>query len=221
MMKNKIRGIIILLIAFAVLTTVLLVIPAEKTSALWISYGFTALGFAAQILIWNIGFKNGEPLKSKFLGIPIVHIGTTYLIIQSLSTVVFRFVEVESFVSVIVSVLILGIFSVLMISSQVARDEINRVEQKVKTKVNFIRFIQSDIELLANAETDPETKKLLEDLAEKIKFSDPMSNEQLKPIEEKIAEKITELKSSNNKTVLIGEIDVLLAERNSKAKILK
>ena len=221
MMKNKTRGISILLIAFAVLTTVLLVILAEKTSAFWISYGFTALGFAAQILIWNIGFKNGESLKSKFLGIPIVHIGTTYLIIQSLSTVVFRFVKVQTYVSLIVSVLILGIFSVLMISSQAARDEINRVEEKIKSKVDFIRLIQCDVELLANAETDKETKKSLEDLAEKIRFSDPMSNEQLKPIEERIAEKITELKSSNSKSAVIGEIDPLLAERNSKAKLLK
>ncbi len=221
MMKNKTRGFFILLITFVAITTVLLVIPTEKSSAFWISYGFTALAFAAQILIWNIGFKNGESIKSKFLGIPIVHIGTTYLIIQSLSTVIFRFVEVESFVSIIVSALILGIFSVLMISSQTARDEINRVEEKVKSKVDFIRLIQCDVELMANAESDTETKKMLDDLAEKIRFSDPMSNEQLKPIEEKIAEKITEFKSSNNKTVLIGEIDALLTERNSKVKILK
>ena len=45
-------------------------------------------------------------------------------------------------------------------------------------------------------------------------FSDPN-------FKQKIAEKITELKSSNNKTVLIGEINALLTERNSKAKILK
>lgn len=221
MMKNKTRGFVIFLIAFAVLTTVLLVIPTEKTNAFWISYGFTVLSFAGQILIWNIGFKNGKSLKSKFLGIPIVHIGTTYLTIQSLSTVVLRFVEVESFVSIIVSVLILGIFSVLMISSQAARDEINRVEEKVKSKVDFIRLIQCDVELLANAETDKETKKSLDDLAEKIRFSDPMSNDQLKPIEEKITKKITAVKSSNSKMVLIGEIDALLTERNSKAKILK
>ena len=221
MMKNKTRGIIILLIAFTALTTVLLVIPSEKTMAFWISYGFTALAFAAQILIWNTGFKNSVPLKSKFLGLPIVYIGTAYLIVQSLSTVLFRFVKVQSFVSVIVSVLILGIFSILMISSQAARNEINRVEEKVKAKVDFIRLIQCDVELLANAETNTETKKSLEDLAEKIRFSDPMSNEKLKPIEEKIAEKITELKSSNTKMVLIGEIDALLTERNSKTKLLK
>ncbi len=220
MMKNKTRGIIILLIAFAVLTAVLLVIPTEESSAFWISYGFSAFAFAVQILIWNIGFKNGESLKSKFLGIPVIHIGTTYLIVQSLLTVVFRFVQVQSWVSVVVSVVIISIFSVLMISSQAARDEINRVEEKVKAKIGFIRLIQCDVELLANTETDPETKKSLEDLAEKIRFSDPMSNEQLKPIEEKIAGKITELKSSNSKSAVIGEIDSLLAERNSKAKFL-
>lgn len=220
-MKNKTRGLVILLIAFAVITTVLLVIPTEKTTSFWISYGFTVLSFAGQIPIWNIGFKNGESLKSKFLGIPIVHIGTTYLIVQTISTLIFRFVCVNVWVSITVSVVILGIFSVLMISSQVARNEINQVEEKVKAKVNFIRLIQCDVELLANAETDTETKKSLENLAEKIRFSDPMSNEQIKPIEEKIAEKITELKNSGSKTVLIGEIDALLTERNSKAMLSK
>ncbi|MBQ0111036.1 MAG: hypothetical protein KBS41_03820 [Oscillospiraceae bacterium] len=220
-MKNKTRGLVVLLLAFVVLTTVLFVIPTEKASAFWISYGFTVFAFVAQVLIWNIGFKNGESLKSKFLGIPIVHIGTIYLIVQSLSTVLFGILRVENWVSTVISVLILGISAVLMISSQTARDEINRVENKVKEKVDFIRLIQCDVELLANAEKDENTKKALEDLAEKIRFSDPMSNEQLKSVEDKIKEKIEELKDANSKTAVIGEIDSLLAKRNSKAKALK
>lgn len=207
-----------MLIAFVAISTVLFVIPFEMTSAFWISHAFTVISCVAQIFIWNIGFKNGESLKSKFLGISIVHIGTTYLIVQSLSTVLFRFVKVQNFVSIIVSVLIFGISSVLMISSQVAKDEINRVESKVKEKADFIRLIQCDVELLANDEKDAEIKKLLEDFAENIRFSDPMSNEQLMPIENKIKDKISELKCSSSKSVVIGELNVLIYERNIIAK---
>ncbi len=220
-MKNKTRGIIILLIVFAVISTVLFVIPFAFNSAFWISYAFTVIAFAAQIIIWNIGFKSGESLKSKFLGIPIVHIGTIYLMIQAISCIIFRFSLVQNWISIIVSVLILGVSCILMISSQVARKEVNRVEEKVKAKVDFIRSIQCDVELLSNSETNTETKQELNELAEKIRFSDPMSNEQLKPIEDKIVERIIELKSSSSKTAVIGEIEALLAERNSKAKILK
>ena len=220
-MKNKTRGLAILLLVFAVLTIVLLVVPTEKTTSFWISYGFMTFAFAVQVLIWNIGFKKDNSLKSNFFGIPIIHIGVTYLIVQSLSTVLFGFIKVENWVSAVVSVLILGLFAVLMISSQTARDEINRVENKVKEKVDYIRLIQCEVELLANTEKNAKTKKALEALAEKIRFSDPMSNEQLISIEEKIKEKIEELKCSKTKMDVICEIDSLLTERNSKAKILK
>lgn len=220
-MKNKSGGFAILLLVFAVLTIVLLVVPTEKTTSFWISYGFMTFAFVAQVLIWNIGFKKDNSLKKNFLGIPIVHIGVVYLILQSLATVLFDFLKVENWVSTVISVLILGLFAVLMISSQIARDEINRVENKVKEKVDFIRLIQCDVELLASSEKNAKTKKALEDLAEKIRFSDPISNEQLVSIEDKIKEKIEKLKCSKSKMAVIGEIDSLLTERNSKAKILK
>ena len=58
-------------------------------------------------------------------------------------------------------------------------------------------------------------------LAEKIRYSDPMSDEQLADIEDRITEKIAELKSSTDKTKIINELNSLLDERNRKIKIMK
>ena len=74
-----------------------------------------------------------------------------------------------------------------MIAADVGRTEIEKVEQKVQGKVFYIKNLQVDIEILASAEKDAKTKKALEQLAEKIRFSDPISNEQLASLEEKIS----------------------------------
>ena len=48
-----------------------------------------------------------------------------------------------------------------------------------------------------------------------------MSNNTLAEIESTIADRVTELKTGSDKMVIIHELDLLLAERNKKAKTLK
>ena len=108
-----------------------------------------------------------------------------------------------------------------MISAEAGRGEIERVETKVKQKVFYIKSLQVDVELLAKNESDSEVKAELEKLAEKIRFSDPMSLPELGAIEKDIADKTNGLKTAVDKLTVITEIDALLAERNAKIKILK
>ena len=92
--------------------------------------------------------------------------------------------------------------------------------QRMK-KVFYIRELQADIELLADSETNADVKTALTQLAEKIRFSDPMSNEQLTDLENKISTKIAVLKTAASKLEIITELNSLLDERNKKCKILK
>ena len=54
-----------------------------------------------------------------------------------------------------------------------------------------------------------------------MRFSDPMSNEKLAVLEDKISLAVENLKSSDNKMKIIEELNLLLDERNRKCKILK
>ena len=116
---------------------------------------------------------------------------------------------------------IAGISAVCMISADAGRNEIERVEEKVQKKAFYIRELQADIELLADNESDAAAKTALTQLAEKIRYSDPMSNEQLADLENKISSKVAELKATSNKLEIITELNSLLDERNKKCKILK
>ncbi len=222
MKKNKGMTYAVLGIAFVLFNVIAFAIPTVKTSTFWVAYVFTAVAFISQIAIWKVAFKGADTLKSKFLGIPLISVGITYLIIQLFAFAIFMALPLTaSWVAIVVCALILGISGICLIGTETGREEINRVEEKVEKKVFYIKSLQVDIEMLANSETDAETKAALTKLAEKIRFSDPMSNEVLADLDTKISEKATELKKSDNKSEIIAELDLLLTEWNKKTKILK
>ena len=222
MKKNSTKGYVILGILFALISIIAFAVPTVKTATFWITYVFTAAAFAAQIVIWKTALGKGETLKSKFLGFPVVHIGIVYTVIQVIAFAVFMFVPtLPTWSAIVVCSVIAGISAVCMISADAGRNEIERVEAKVQKKVFYIRELQADIKLLADNETNADVKKALTQLAEKIRFSDPMSNEQLVELEGKISAKILELKTAANKVEVIAELNSLLDERNKKCKILK
>ena len=222
MKKNSTKGYVILGILFVLISIIAFAVPTVKTATFWITYVFTAAAFAAQIVIWKTALGKGETLKSKFLGFPVVHIGIVYTVIQVIAFAVFMFVPtLPTWSAIVVCSVIAGISAVCMISADAGRNEIERVEAKVQKKVFYIRELQADIELLADNETNADVKKALTQLAEKIRFSDPMSNEQLADLEDKISTKIEELKTNSSQLEIITELNSLLDERNKKCKILK
>lgn len=222
MKKNSTKGYVILGILFALISIIAFAVPTSKTATFWIAYVFTAAAFAAQIGIWKTALGKEGTLKSKFLGFPLVHIGIVYAVIQVIAFAVFMFVPtLPAWSAILVCSVIAGISAVCMISADAGRDEIERVEAKVQKKVFYIRELQADIELLADSETNADVKTALTQLAEKIRFSDPMSNEQLADLENKISIKAAELKTTTSKLEIITELNSLLDERNKKCKFLK
>lgn len=128
---------------------------------------------------------------------------------------------VPYWVAIIVSVIILGIFGVCLIGTDIAKKEIERVEEKVGKKVFLIKALQIDIEMLAKDEADADTKEALNKLAQKIRFSDPMSVDEIAELEVQITEKVGELKTAEDKSANITALDSLITERNKTAKLLK
>ena len=222
MKKNNFMSYLALGIVFALFNVIAFVIPTDKTATFWTAYAFSVVAFAVQIPLWKIALGKKDTLKSKFLGIPVIHVGLTYLIIQLIAFAVFMvFPTLPVWLAVIVCTIILAISALCAIAGQAGANEINRVEEKIKVKRAFIQFLQTDIEIFVESETDAETKAALKKLAEKVRFSDPMSHEMLAELESRISAKVDEMKTVANKKALIGEIEILLIERNKKCKILK
>lgn len=224
MSKNKKSGYIILGIIFVLFNVIAFSMPTNKASVFWITYAFTIAAFAIQIGIWNLAFRKAQTLKSKFLGLPLIHVGIVYLIIQLIAFGVFLTLpEITNWIPIIVCTAIAGISGICLIATDVGREEVTRVEEKVQRKVSIIKSLQVEVELIAEEQTDAVTKSALNELAEKIKYSDPMSDESLSPIEDEIGVKVAALKAQPTADIIssVQEIEMLLLERNKKSKLLK
>lgn len=211
-------------VAVVLFNVIAFAIPLEKTASFWVAYAFTMIAFFVQIIIGKIALGKAETMKSKFLGLPLLYIDFIYVTFQLIAfTVFFVGSAIPTWVSLVVCAMILGIASICLIAGESTRDEIQRVEEKVREKVSYIKTWQSEVEILKQKTDDSELKSMFEELIEIIKYSDPMSNDEVLPIEEKIQKNILDLKqaSETNAKEIILEIQRLLIERNEKCKIVK
>lgn len=187
-------------------------------SSFWVGYAFITIAFIGNLICGLLFFK--EENKGKvFLNLPIIHLAYFALIVSLIVGVVVMAVpRIPYWVGVIVDVLVLAFYAIAIVKASAAADIVHDVEKKVKAQTFFIKSLTVDIEMLAEKEKNPEIKQQLKKLAEKAKYSDLTSNDTLADLESKIANKVNEFKTADNKLEIINQIDLLLTERN---KILK
>ncbi len=218
----------IALVLFLVLT---LAIPFPKTAAYWIAFVFGLIAVAAQAYVMKTAFNKGEPVKSKFYGYPIARIGVIYLAVQLavsflLMALGFAF-KVPVWAALVVCVLILGVSAIGFIAADIMRDEVERQDAQLKTDVKAMRALQSKTASLAGLCADEETKKALTDLAEKFRYSDPVSSDATAALETDLTAAVDELQAavvdSDNAAAkqLCVKIEAALAERNRLCKLNK
>lgn len=222
MKKNNLMYYLVITILLILFNIIAFVIPIEKNTTFWIVYVFSDLAFIMQVPLWMISVGKNDTLKNKFLGISLIYIGIFYLIIQLIVFIVFVvFPTLPVWLAIIICSIIFALSIIFVIAGKTGTKEIKRIDEKIKVKRAFIQFLQTDIEMLIENEKDNETKEALKKLAEKVRFSDPMSHEMLAELESRISSKVDEMKNLFNKKELIDEVDKLLIERNKKCKILK
>jgi len=229
LIKNKGMFFSSVFIIIAVYNVVVFVIPFNRGGGFWTGYGFSML---AMLLTAAVGFYafDRETLKSKFYGIPLIYVVWRYLIIQLIIgflEMVLDFIPIPFQYGLALNTILLGACLIGLFAVEAAKDEIERIDEKVKEKVFYIKSLQVDIESLVGRVPDDLLKKSLKDLVEVIRYSDPMSSPQLAAIENKIEARsaaLTEaIEKADGETVnaLCNDLQQLFAERNKKCKILK
>jgi len=208
---------------------VVFVIPFNKGGGFWTGYGFSMLAMLLTAAVAYYAF-NREGLKSKFYGIPLISVVWSYFIIQlviSLAEMIMDFIPIPFQIGIAVNIILLGICFIGLFSVEAAKDEIERIDTQVKEKVFYIKSLQADVEGFVGKAPDDSLKKMLKELVETIKYSDPMSSSQLAAIENKIEARATALAEAVDNAdgdavkALCNELQQLFAERNRKCKILK
>jgi hypothetical protein len=121
-------------------------------------------------------------------------------------------------------ILLLGVFTVKLILIKSGKEIIETKDAEVKQKVSIIRLMQADVESILREH--PEHEKVLKQVIEALKYSDPMSHPSVAFYEEQIQQGIFSMTGleGNDPANIPGICEKLLrqiADRNSRVKLMK
>ncbi len=227
--NNTLRFRIALAIILVVYCVIALAVPFPRGTAFWVCFAFTVIAICAQLYIFRIAFRKGESVRSKFYGFPIARIGIIYLVVQFIVGLVLMALGtyVPAWVSVVICVVILGVSAVGFLSADAVRDEVERQDVKLKTNVSVMRGLQSKISAVAGQAADTANAKVLKDLAEEFRYSDPVSADALEEIEAELSNQVDLLTQAvldgdeESVRTLAKKTGLTLAERNRLCKLSK
>lgn len=231
MKKIKKSAIIIDLIIFVLFSCVTLIPPIEKNVVFWVSYLFGTGAILVQIFVIHTAFYKYENLTSKFYGFPIAKIGFSYMCLQLILSFVFMIVSsligIAVWIPCMIYVVIAGVYAIAFITDDEVRTEIVNQDKNFETSTQCMQSLRSIVYPLANQIDDEECSMTLKKLAEEFRYSDPVSNDAIKEIENDLTIMVNELQgvvTEGDKDVvkeLSKRITITLTERNRLCKINK
>lgn len=228
--KSKNTIIIIYAVLAIMYAVIFLAVPFEKNATTWIAFSFGCLSIVAGAIVSFVSFDKGTSLKSKVYGFPMFRLGYYYTTVQVILTLALFiaefFVDIPSWISIVFGVLLLGVLIIGVVAIDNVRDIVEQQDIKTESNTQMMESIKRDVESLVRKCRNEGVKKELEKLAEKIRYSDPVSSRNTVNIENNIKEKIIMLSSSietdaDNCYELINSISGLINDRNDVCKTSK
>lgn len=202
----------------------------DHEGAYWSSYIFMLLSFVVVIASSFLLRDKPSMHKNWFLGFPILKQCAIYFIVEFFVSTLFIILDYEDCpwaIAFAIQFLILTVFLVLIIMAFLAKEVVNTVNVNTKIKTYRMKTFQLDAESLATNATSMELKMAFAKLAEDFRFSDPVSSDALKDVEEQIAYSLNQAKSAVSINDVQGAIfycdkaSSLLKDRNRICKMFK
>lgn len=225
--KNTAAFGLIYVILLGVFNLLVFTLSETRNDVFWLSYGFMTLAFVVQIVSMFMAFKPAD-VETAFFGIPLASFSIFYLCAELAIGTLFMIFQMASFtLSLIIQVLVLAAFLIVAIISLLSRDTVRQISDNVKEHVSNLKSVLVDIEVLMDDCTEPELKADLRKLSETVKYSDPISNEAVADIEQRIMRKISELRINIDDNRIAdarqscADLERLYVERNRKLAISK
>ena len=167
-------------------------------------------------------------LRDWLFGYPLIKHTIIYIVCEFVVSTIFIIVDSDGWkLAFVLQFLLLAVYLVFAVSCFLAKTTIEEVKQKVAEKTQYIKLLTAEVNSIVAKCADPEVKAEIAKLADELRFSDPMSNEALREVEEKLAAVVAECNSaveagdSENAKFFCKKAANLLVERNNKCKALK
>lgn len=158
--------------------------------AFWTSYTLVMISFVINLICSSIAFK--ETNNTKFLyNFSLVKISYSSLVLTTVLGLFGMFIpNVPNFVVIIACGLVIAINLIACVGIKANAEIVVSKDEEIKVKTSSINELVSLAETNYRNESDPEKKKQLKKVYEALKFSDPVSNDSTRELEEKIKENL-------------------------------
>ncbi len=226
--KRQKQLLLILIILAVIFSAVVFLIPFPKGGTFFIAYFSELIALAAQIPIFKLAFDNAEELRSKVLGFPVFRVGYLYLGVQTIATLLLFVLGClpgfPVWLSAVICLLILGASGICSITADISRTEVESIEVAAKRDTSFMLSLRTRSENLIHRTEDADLKKKLEKLAEKFRYSDPVSSPEISETEDLLSKAFSRLEAAvngNDTTLaesLCREVSIALDDRNTACK---
>ena len=216
----------ILLVCALLNTIVFLTVDEARldTKVFWLAWAFATPWNVVAAVILHLWAGKGDTLVKMPIAYYVCAVfGGIYLLLGA----IFMYANVTAITLLLILELIITIaYLVIAFYVCLGGNYIASTEKEVQQKVSFIRTLQSNVLSCLPMVSDPKVKAALEELAEKIHFSDPMSNASLATIESELTSTIDDItcklaNADEDVEELIEKAEAQLANRNSQCLILK
>lgn len=224
MNKKSILYILLDLVFLAVFNTVFFVVGGtDHPASVWISYGFIHFSY---LMILVTPFLIRKSSSQAVFGFSLYSVSAVYFFVEFTVGLVFIFIGSESYkASLVVQVIISGIYAVMLISNLIANEYTADSVEQHEDEVAYIKNAASRVKILMGKASDKKANKEIERAYDLLHSSPSRSGSTVKLLEEEIKNKITDLEDAvaANETAAIitiaGEIVAKTEERNRKLKM--
>lgn len=193
----------------------------------WIALACVLIAFIGNLFCARLALQE-ENKQKLFYKLPLLTVsrsalGTTLV----LGAVLMLIPDCPAWITAIVCVLLLAFQAIALVKASWTADEVTRIDEKVKTQTSFIRNLTVEAQGLVSRAKSEAVRKECQKVYEAVRYSDPMSNEELAAVEAEITAKMGELGTAvgaNDEArvkEIAGELVVLARNRNQSCENLR
>lgn len=182
------------LILFALFNIICFVNPRgaegldKFSSSFWTGYAVITLALVGQLACAYTAFDTDNRQKF-FYGIPLITVsysGTVLTVI--FGAIVMAVPGFPEWLAIVIAAVIFAFTAISVIKAKAAGDEAESIDEKVRTKTEFIKMMRAEADALLSRAKNGNEREAAKRVADAFRYSDPMSGEGLYATEKKIRE---------------------------------
>lgn len=225
MRKTRLYALGITMVAFAVYSLMVFLLKEDRTTAFWIAYLCTLV---AEILAEAVAFVSGanKEKRIQFLNLPLYHYCGVFAVVSLVAGLILALLVSNVKAVVFVEGVLYAGFLIPVLITMQGKLMVEYVEAEIRESTEFVTKLRLEANILYERGKGTACENKLKELAEAIRYSDPVSSPATRKAELEILESfwILEKKLEEKPGEIVEETDKvlqLLRERNTICVVTK